>query len=339
MEIKIQLETDSYNITLERNSLDRAGTIFDLSRKVMIITDSGVPYEYAHRLALQCLEPQIVQVPEGENTKSISQYTYLSKMLLDYGFTRTDCIVALGGGVVGDLAGFTASTYMRGIDFYNIPTTLLSQIDSSIGGKVAIDFCGIKNIIGSFYQPKGVIIDPTLLETLPERQLACGAAESIKMSLTSDPDLFDIFENDDYKSRIDEVIYRSIMIKKEVVEKDEKEQSLRRVLNFGHTVGHAIEVTGSGNLLHGECIAVGMLPMCSDGVRERLTAVLKKVGLPTDTDIPYKSIESFISKDKKADGKLINCISVNNIGEFVMERIPIKEFVEIIEGKYPYKAK
>ena len=147
--------------------------------------------------------------------------------------------------MVGDLAGFAASAYMRGIDFYNIPTTLLSQIDSSIGGKTAINFGGVKNIVGAFYQPKKVLIDPDLLKTLPPRQISNGLAEAIKVGLTSDEKLFDIFENGEIGSRLDEIIVRALTVKKNVVEQDEKEAGLRRILNFGHTVGHGIESSGA----------------------------------------------------------------------------------------------
>ena len=200
--------------------------------------------------------------------------------MLDAGFTRRDCVIAVGGGVVGDLSGFAASIYMRGIDFYNIPTTLLSQVDSSVGGKTAIDFEGVKNIVGAFYPPKAVLIDENVLSTLPLRQLNNGLAEALKMSMTSDRELFDIFENGNPYENIGTVIEKSLLIKTDVVNKDEKEQGLRRVLNFGHTIGHGIEAEQAGRLYHGECVAIGMIPMCSTETAERLKRILAKLGLP-----------------------------------------------------------
>ncbi|MDO5479698.1 MAG: 3-dehydroquinate synthase family protein, partial [Clostridia bacterium] len=214
--------------------------------------------------------------PQGEENKNFETYKTVLSALTENGFTRTDCVVAVGGGVVGDLAGFAASSYMRGIDFYNIPTTVLSQIDSSIGGKTAIDFYGYKNIIGAFHQPKKVIIDADVTKTLTKRQIVSGLAEAVKMAATSDKELFSIFENGDYEEHFDEIIEKSLMIKKAVVEEDVDEKGLRKVLNFGHTVGHAIESNaGLGRFYHGECVALGMLYMADKEAKERIINVLK----------------------------------------------------------------
>jgi 3-dehydroquinate synthase len=228
-------------------------------------------------------------------------------------------VIAVGGGVVGDLLGFAASAYMRGIDFYNIPTTLLSQIDSSIGGKTAINLGGVKNIVGAFYQPKKVLIDPDLLKTLPARQISNGLAEAVKMSLTSDAALFDIFENGNIEESIDEIIVRSLNIKKNVVEQDEKEAGLRKILNFGHTVGHGIE--SSSPLYHGECVALGMIPMCTPEVRERLIPLLAKCGLPTSLcDTPERDrLLCAISHDKKAQGEEICTVTIPRLGEYQLQ--------------------
>ena len=253
MTIRMDLGSDSYDIVVERGALSRAGSYLNLNRRVLVATDTGVPSEYARTVAEQCREGIICTVDMGEGTKSLETFSRLLSVMLEHGFSRRDCVVAVGGGVVGDLSGFAASAYMRGIDFYNIPTTLLSQIDSSIGGKTAVNFGGVKNIVGAFYQPKQVLIDPELLKTLPPRQISNGLAEAIKMALTSDRELFDLFENGDVESSIDEIIIRSLNIKKSVVEQDEKESGLRRILNFGHTVGHGIESSeGMSELYHGE---------------------------------------------------------------------------------------
>ena len=252
--------------------------------------------------------------------------------MLDAGFTRKDAVIAVGGGVVGDLAGFAASMYMRGIDFYNIPTTLLSQVDSSIGGKTAVDFHGYKNVIGAFYQPKKVIIDPNVLKTLEKRQVAAGMAEAIKMSATSDAKMFASLESaDDIYADIDTVIEKALRIKKYVVECDEKEAGLRKILNFGHTVGHGIETQQEGALYHGECVALGMLTMCSEGVRERLIPVLKKAGLPTELSLSedeLKNVMTAVSHDKKSAADGLDAVLVNEIGSFDIKKLTLSEIEE-----------
>ena len=182
--LHMELGANSYDITVERGALQRAGELLKLGRKVLIVTDDGVPFRYSDKIASFCKEPYVVTLPQGERNKCMSTYMLLLEKMVENNFTRNDCVVAVGGGVMGDLAGFVAASYMRGVDFYNVPTTLLSQIDSSIGGKVAVDFAGYKNLVGAFYQPKAVLIDPDVLSTLPSRQLACGMAEAVKMFAT-----------------------------------------------------------------------------------------------------------------------------------------------------------
>ena len=333
MILHLDLPQNGYDIILERGALAKAGEYLDLNRRVLVVTDSGVPKQYAETVAAQCKSPTLVTVPMGEGSKCFERYRELLSTLLSAGFTRTDCVVAVGGGVVGDLAGFVAATYMRGIDFYNIPTTLLSQVDSSIGGKVAIDLDGVKNIVGAFYQPKGVLIDPEVLATLPSRQLACGFAEALKMSLTSDTTLFSLFEEGRAVSEIDEVIYRSLCIKKTVVEKDEKENGLRRILNFGHTLGHGIETVGAGRLLHGECVALGMLPMCADELRVRLLPILSSLGLPTVIEGDVDSMLAVATHDKKRDGESISSVYVPAPGLFEIRREPMEAWCRNIKAR------
>ena len=201
--LRMNLGKDSYDILVERGALSRVGDILDLNRRVLILTDDGVPSDYAETVADACKQPVIVTVPQGENSKCAEALTDIWSVMLEHGFTRSDCVVAVGGGVVGDLAGFAAATFMRGIDFYNIPTTLLSQVDSSIGGKTAINHGGIKNCVGAFYQPVAVVIDPDVLVTLDKRQLTSGLAESVKMAATSDADLFARMEEGVYYTQWD----------------------------------------------------------------------------------------------------------------------------------------
>lgn len=331
MIMPVKTENGGYNIYLERGALNRAKEYFNLDRNVLIVTDDGVPREYAETVAAQAKESMIVVFPQGEASKNFDTYKSILEALVKGDFTRTDCVVAVGGGVCGDMAGFAAATFMRGIDFYNIPTTVLSQVDSSVGGKTAIDFGGYKNIVGAFHQPKGVIIDPDTLKTLPERQISNGLAESVKMALTHDSELFAMFESDSFD--IDTVIERSIKIKRSVVETDEKESGLRKVLNFGHTVGHAIE-SNTPSLYHGECVALGMLPMCSDKVRERLVPVLEKLNLPTTTDCDTEKIIDTMSHDKKMAGDMISVIRVEDIGTFDITKLSFADFVDEIKAVY-----
>ena len=334
MIIPVNLGEQSYNIVLERGALSNLAPHLNLDRKVLIVTDSGVPYEYAKAVASQCAEGYIEVIEQGEGSKNFDTYKKLLTVLLERSFTRSDCVVAVGGGVVGDLSGFVAASYMRGIDFYNIPTTFLSQVDSSIGGKVAIDFCGVKNIIGAFYQPKCVIIDTNVLSTLDKRQLSAGIAESIKMAANFDKELFDLLLNTkDFSCDVDTVIEKSLKIKRDVVEKDPKEKNLRKVLNFGHTIGHAIESANNLNeLLHGECVGLGMLYMSSPEVKEKIKAALEKYNLPTEYSADTEALMSYVLHDKKMSGKEITVIFCNEIGTYEMKKIKADEIVKLIEG-------
>ena len=333
MTIHMNLGEDSYDILVERGLLEKAGQHLNLNRRVLVVTDSGVPADYAETLAGQCKEAVICTVATGEASKSLEVFGKLLQTMLDHGFSRKDCVVAVGGGVVGDLSGFAASAYMRGIDFYNIPTTLLSQIDSSIGGKTAINFGGVKNIVGAFYQPKKVLIDPELLKTLPPRQISNGLAEAVKMALTSDKELFELFETKEIDSNIDEIIIRSLNIKKDVVEQDEKETGLRKILNFGHTIGHGIESSENlSELYHGECVALGMIPMCGEEIRPRVIEVLKKCSLYNMIDFDWEKITEAAFHDKKADGADVTVTLVNEPGKFELRTMKCTEVIEMAKS-------
>ncbi len=327
MNIHMDLKENSYDIIVERNILERANQYLNLNRRVLVVTDSGVPQNYAKTIANQCKDAVICTVDSGEGSKSLETFGLLLEKMLENNFSRKDCVVAVGGGVVGDLSGFVASSYMRGVDFYNIPTTLLSQIDSSIGGKTAINLGNVKNIVGAFYQPKKVLIDANLLKTLPKRQISNGLAEAAKMALTSDRILFDIFENNDIYENIDEIITRSLNIKKFVVEQDEKESGLRKILNFGHTIGHGIEI--SENLYHGECVALGLIPMCDEKIRPRVIEVLKKCNLYNAIEFDWDKITEAAFHDKKADGEYVTVTTVADIGSFELKTIKCSEVIEM----------
>ena len=313
MTVTVHTASGIYDVVAEPDAAKTPERYFSLDRRVLVVTDRGVPKAYAARVAAACREPVVVTVPAGEKSKGIRRWKELHETMLRIGFTRSDCVVAVGGGVVGDLAGFAAATYMRGIDFYNIPTTLLAAVDASVGGKTAIDLGGVKNAVGAFWPPKKVILDAELLNTLPPREIAAGMAESIKMAATLDADFFAALE--DGAVPPPDVIERSVLLKRHVVEEDEREAGLRRVLNFGHTLGHGIEARGGR--LHGECVALGMIPMCEGEVRERLVRVLEKYGLPTSCRVKADAVMRAVLHDKKRneDGT-VTVVTVPEIGKF-----------------------
>ncbi len=327
-EIRVSLGERSYDILTDPGILNRAGELLDLDRRVLIVTDSGVPAAYAETVARASRRPVVVTIPEGEGSKDFDCYMRLLDAMLRAGFTRHDCVAAVGGGVCGDLAGFAAATYMRGIDFYNIPTTVLAQVDSSVGGKTAVDFRGFKNIVGAFWQPKRVLADPEVLATLPPRQITNGLAEAVKMAATSDASLFRLFEEGDPITNLPQIIRRSLCIKKSVVEADEREGGLRRILNFGHTLGHAIESAEAPLLLHGECVALGMLPMTAEEPRGRITAVLEKLGLPTVYEGDPERIAEALTHDKKSAADGIDAVYVDEIGSCRVEKTPVSVLTE-----------
>lgn len=327
----------SYNVIIEKNSLNKINEYFDLNRKVLIVTDSGVPNIYVDTIKKACKEAYVYCFKQGEKSKNIKVFSEILACLVDKSFTRTDCVVACGGGVVGDVSGFAASAYMRGIDFYNVPTTLLSQIDSSIGGKFAIDFEKLKNIVGAFYQPKGVLIDPNTLLTLDDRLMHAGLVEGIKMGATSNKELFDLIKNSkSLNDDIENIIVECLKIKASVVSSDPEDVGIRKVLNFGHTIGHAIEAIESGKLYHGECVALGMMYMASKEVKQELEEVLHKYNINTVYDINKnkKKILELIKHDKKMDGDMLTIVYVETIGSFEFRKISLNELEKYLEGSY-----
>lgn len=320
------------NITLERGCLHRIDELFDLERKVLVVTDSGVPAEYAAEAATRCKSPFCVTLPCGEATKSLETMQALCEKMLRAGFDRGDCVLAVGGGMVGDIAGFAAACYMRGIDFYNVPTTLLAQVDSSIGGKTAANLCGVKNAVGAFHAPRAVAVDPDLLFTLGERQYRNGLAEAIKTAACLDSELFGLLEHGVSTENIDEVIRRCILAKTGIVEADEHESGLRRVLNFGHTIGHAAESAAKGALLHGECVAMGMPPMCENPeCKQRLCAVLKKYGFELQFSGDKEAAFAALEHDKKSTEGKITVTVLKSIGEYKFVKMSTDEIKSRLE--------
>ncbi len=331
----LRVETNpSYDVVMERGALAKAASLLNLDRKVLVLTDDGVPFCYAQAISNVAKEGHVFEIPHGEQSKCMDSLQGILSFMLDNEFSRKDAIVAVGGGVCGDLGGFAASIYMRGIEFYNVPTTLLSMVDSSIGGKTAIDFEGYKNSIGTFYQPSKVLIDPDVLSTLDDRQLHAGLVEAIKMAATFDEALFDkIEQSNNIQDDIESIIYGALLIKKNVVERDTKESGVRKVLNFGHTIGHAIEAYSRGKLLHGECVGIGMLYITEGMVKDRIKKLLIKYNIPTTCEADSCELMKYIVHDKKASNGSVDLILCNRIGTFDIKKVPVETLKNILEGE------
>lgn len=332
MKLTMKLSTQSYDIIIKRGVLSRLGGVANLQRRVLIVTDENVPQEYVSTVLKQCKNGFCITLPSGESTKSFEFLEKICAELLKNNFSRKDAVVALGGGVVGDLAGFAAASYMRGISFINVPTTTLSQIDSSIGGKTAINLGDTKNIVGAFYQPELVAIDPDTLKTLPRRHYINGLAEAVKAGFIADEELLNIFETQSIDDAIEDIIYRSLLVKQKIVQQDEKEMGLRAVLNFGHTIGHGIEsANGLGGLYHGECVALGMLPMLkTKQLKKQAIDIYKKIGLPYKTKYNKDEIFGYLSHDKKAADSEIIIVTVEKAGQAVLSKIKLEDLRPII---------
>lgn len=321
MEIKVNTDSKKYTIYLERGVLKKAKDIIGREGRVFLISDDGVPEKWRKLLHEQYPSSTMYVFKNGEESKNFTTLQDILKAMQEARVSRKDTVIALGGGVVGDMAGFASAIYMRGIPYINIPTTSLSQIDSSIGGKTAIDFNGVKNCIGSFHQPDMVLVDIDVLETLDDRQLHNGLVEAVKEGLIKDAELFEIFEKDSYMKHIDAIIEKCLQIKKEVVENDEKEIGERKLLNFGHTYGHALEsYFGMSGYLHGECVGLGMLKVLNnEEIKSRLVKVLERLHTPTQCNYDADKVFEILQNDKKADHDYISIVQVDEVGKGYIE--------------------
>ncbi|MBI4525256.1 MAG: 3-dehydroquinate synthase [Deltaproteobacteria bacterium] len=328
--LTVKLDQRSYPIHMGEGLLLRAGELLGeagCGEKIAIVTSPTVA-----RLHLTPLEDSfrrsgfkttLILLPEGEEHKNLASLETIYDRLVSGRFERNSCLVALGGGVIGDLAGFAAATFLRGIPYVQVPTTLLAQVDSSVGGKTGINHREGKNLIGAFYQPRAVLIDVNVLQTLPRRELLAGLAEVIKYGIIEQPELFALLEEkldpllSLNKDLLLEVIGASCSIKARVVEKDEREDDYRAVLNFGHTIGHALEsLTGYETFLHGEAVAIGMVQAtlismrhgsCDKESCERIYRLIRRTGLPTELPssiIPHELVKSMETDKKSARGKI-----------------------------------
>ena len=340
MEFNVNLKDANSRVIVERGCSSHLKEYVDFNGKVMIISDDHIPSELKDNVLKQFDNAVLVEVAMGEVSKGFETYQMLLEKLLELGFSRKDFIIALGGGVIGDLSGFVASTFKRGCRFISIPTTTLSQIDSSIGGKVAINLNGIKNCVGNFYHPEVVFVDIDTLKTLDKRHFYNGLVEALKAGVIQDPVLFDLFKNhvhelDINSNYLEEIITRSLLMKKNVVEQDEKEQNIRKILNFGHTIGHAIEsYYHLSDYYHGECVANGMIYIeDNEMIRNDLINILNEMNIPLLYDLDVDSLIEFIKNDKKAKGNNIDIVLVDEIGEAYLKKVEIDELRVYMERK------
>ncbi|MDU5106989.1 3-dehydroquinate synthase [Clostridium sp.] len=336
MKLTVDLSHSSYDIIIQKgllNYLSKEISEVFKGKKIFILTDKNVDKFYGDRVFKELsdfgYDTNKLVLEAGEETKSFFTLPKIYDELLNFKLTRSDLIITLGGGVIGDLGGFVASTYLRGISFIQVPTTLLAQVDSSVGGKVGIDLDRGKNLVGSFYHPKKVIIDPEVLKSLSDRVFNDGMAEVIKYGCIKDKDFFDKLmkykDKEEVMNNIEYIIHNCCKIKKEVVEKDEKDTGERMLLNFGHTIGHAIEKYYKYNkYTHGEAVAIGMYEITKiseasfeteKGTADIIKNILIKYNLPYKLDIDLNEIKETISLDKKNINNKLNLIFLNKIGE------------------------
>ncbi len=347
MEIKVDMGERSYPIVIKNGLIDEIGgciSSLGLEGKAAVVTNSLVGGLYGEKvvegLMSAGLDPVLIKVPDGEEYKTLKEASVIYDGLIEHRMERSSAIIALGGGVIGDMAGFVAATYLRGVPYVQIPTTLLAQVDSSIGGKTAVNHPKGKNLIGSFYQPKAVFIDPQVLSTLDPVEVRAGLAEVVKYGVIQDGIFFKFLEENrdtllQPGPELTRAIERSCEIKASIVSADEKESGLRSILNFGHTFGHAIEsLTGYGRFKHGEAVSIGMcmasrlsvkIGFASPEAEERIRGLVSSLGLPAEP--PDLSADDFIGSmrlDKKVANGRIRFVLVTDLGKVMLKEVDEK---------------
>lgn len=348
MKLYVDLGENSYPIYIENNILSQAASyltdIFS-GKRIIIISDDNVYPLYGERLTENLslsYECHHLILPHGEATKNFQSLPLIYSAMLEAKISRSDLVIALGGGVIGDLAGFAAASFLRGVKFVQIPTSLLAQVDSSVGGKVGVDLPQGKNLVGAFKQPSLVLIDPTVLNTLPERYINDGMGEVIKYGCIKDADLFETLAShssfEDLKSVLPSIIERCVDIKRIVVEHDQFDTGERMLLNFGHTLAHTIEQYWHyGKESHGEAVAIGMYQLSliaeekgltAAGTAEKILTVLKTYGLPYESKLPLGDLTEAISLDKKNLDNHLNLVLLKDIGDSYVYPASIDFFAE-----------
>lgn len=332
MELTVNLATKSYPIIIKRGLLNELSQYLSPNHYI-IISDKGVPKQYIDIVAQQLNTESIYLVKAGEQSKSLDTYQDICRYLLSQDTTRKTILIALGGGVIGDLVGFVAATYLRGLSFINIPTTTLSQIDSSIGGKTAINFEDTKNTIGAFHHPNQVLIDPNTLQTLPLRHYYNGLIEAFKMSVLADKTLYQYFIDDCFDEKLEEVLYRSLLIKKNIVEIDEFENNQRKLLNLGHTLGHGLEsYYGLKDLYHGEAVLVGMIKIIkNEQLKSDFINLAKRFNINIDLNYDVDEVMRYVAHDKKRTNQGIVTVNAAAVGEPYLETIDFETLKRCLE--------
>lgn len=356
VKVNVNLDENKYPIyiTTEYSKFFKSYVNAGLSGKIVVVTDSNVDIRQSEEFMNELMniggeDVYKYVISAGERNKNLETVKDIYKYLNSIKVSRDATLIALGGGVVGDITGFVAATYLRGVNFVQVPTTLLAQVDSSVGGKVGVDFEGNKNIIGAFYQPMFVYINVNSLKTLPERELKCGLTEVVKYAIIQEPELFEyLSQNINRILNADEnalqyVVKTCCSIKAGIVEKDEKERDLRAILNFGHTVGHALESVSEFSLCHGEAVSLGMvaamkmsnhIDMMDEKQLTKVIELLKKIGLPVHLDrVDVELIYERLFFDKKIKNNKLNFILPRKIGEVVRCNIDDEALIKgVIKG-------
>ena len=354
---RVELERAAHPVHIGSGILDRAG---ELAReaglsagRAAIVSDSNVATLYASRtiesLKAAGFDPIVIKIPAGEASKSLEMLSILYDRMTEAELDRQSVVFALGGGVTGDLAAFAAATYLRGIPVVQLPTTIVAQVDSSMGGKSGVNHRLAKNLIGAFYQPKMIVADVETLKTLPEREFREGLAEVIKYGAIMDEPMIGDLERDLHAilrrqtAVLESVVERSLKHKAYVVENDEREAGLRKILNFGHTIGHAIEASsGYGKFLHGEAVAVGMVAACAISLRyaglaavesDRLTGLIGQAGLPTSTGEGSRGDDfgRALRLDKKRVEKHIEFVLIDRLGHAFTKKLPLEDILSVLD--------
>ena len=342
--VKVSASRD-YEVVIDNNLLDKSGEYVRQragGRIAAIITDDIVDELYSDRVkkSLEDNDYQVIKyvIKNGESSKNGANYIAILEFLASNKLSRSDVVVALGGGVVGDLAGFVSATYLRGIKFVQIPTTLLAAVDSSVGGKTAIDLEAGKNLAGAFYQPQVVLCDYSTLDTLPDEVFSDGCAEVIKYGVIASEELFKKCF-DGIKENIEDIIYECVKIKRDIVAKDEFDTGMRQLLNYGHTIGHGIEACSNYEITHGKAVAIGMmlitnaavkLGLCEEKVLLELKKIIKLCGLPYDTHYGVSELYEIMLSDKKVDGTMINLVIPTTIGDAKLKKVSTDEMKDIL---------
>ena len=340
--IRIPVEASRhYDVLVERGLLDRVGEEIRRTTRaesVVFVAGDNVWPRYGERVWDSLRAAGLRAIPflikSGEGSKTLETYGRLLSFLSENRLTSSDALVALGGGVTGDLTGFAAATYQRGIDFVQVPTSLLAMVDSSVGGKTAVDLPGGKNQVGAFWQPAAVLCDPDTLRTLPEEEYRCGSAEVLKYGVLGNALFFRELLRTPIREQEEHVIETCVTMKRDIVREDEFDRGRRRLLNLGHSFGHAVELCSGYAILHGQAVAVGMAIMaraaaekgfCSPETREAIVEGLERYGLPTRTDYPLTELAEAVGADKKRTGGTMHLVVPRELGRCEIVPVPLAE--------------